>query len=102
MAIPRFQGGSPHLCRLRTTLFWPRWQDLICTDPMLGFMGPNEPSSPVTTLSNRTPALRWFARGRMRQPRMMAGPSIARSQDFIPGPGDRFRPSRDFTDSCCM
>jgi hypothetical protein len=25
VAIPRFQGGSPCLCRLRTTSFWPRW-----------------------------------------------------------------------------
>jgi hypothetical protein len=25
MAIPRFQGGSPRLCELRTTPFWPRW-----------------------------------------------------------------------------
>jgi hypothetical protein len=24
MAILRFQGGSPHLCQLRTTSFWSR------------------------------------------------------------------------------
>jgi hypothetical protein len=24
VAIPMFLCGSPHLCRLRTTLFWPR------------------------------------------------------------------------------
>jgi hypothetical protein len=23
MAIPRFQGSCPHLCRLRNMLFWP-------------------------------------------------------------------------------
>jgi hypothetical protein len=40
---------------LRTMLFWPRWQALICTGHMLGFMGPDKPSSPVTTLSNCTP-----------------------------------------------
>jgi hypothetical protein len=39
VAIPRFQGGSPRLCRLRTTAFWPRWQALICTDCMSGFYG---------------------------------------------------------------
>jgi hypothetical protein len=36
----------------------------------------------------------------MRQPRMTAGPSITRSQDFIPGAGARFRLSRDFTNGC--
>jgi hypothetical protein len=25
MEILMFQGGSPRLCRLRTTSFWPRW-----------------------------------------------------------------------------
>jgi hypothetical protein len=25
VAILRFQGGSPHLCQLRTVLFWSRW-----------------------------------------------------------------------------
>jgi hypothetical protein len=24
VAILRFQGGSPHLCRLRTMSFWPQ------------------------------------------------------------------------------
>jgi hypothetical protein len=58
VAIPRFQGVSPRLCRLRTASIWPRWQALICTDHMSGFMGPDKPSSPVTTLSNRTSLLR--------------------------------------------
>jgi hypothetical protein len=35
--------------------FWPRWQALICTDRISGFMGTGKSSSPVTTLSNRTP-----------------------------------------------
>jgi hypothetical protein len=55
VATQRFQGHSPRLCQLRTTSFWPRRQALICTGRMLGFMGPKKPSSPVTTLSNRTP-----------------------------------------------
>jgi hypothetical protein len=25
VAITRFQGGGPYLCRLRTTSFWPQW-----------------------------------------------------------------------------
>jgi hypothetical protein len=29
----------------------------LCTDRMLGFMGPGKPSSPVTTLLNRTSVL---------------------------------------------
>jgi hypothetical protein len=53
MAIPRFQGGSPRLCRLRTASFLPRWQALICTNHLSGFMGLDKPSSPVTTLSKR-------------------------------------------------
>jgi hypothetical protein len=52
VAIPRFQGGSPRLCRLRIMSFWPRWQALICTDHISGFMGPGKHSSPATTLSN--------------------------------------------------
>jgi hypothetical protein len=56
--ILRFQGGSPHMCGLRTASFWPRWQALICTDHLLGFMGPSKPSSPVTTLSNHPSLLK--------------------------------------------
>jgi hypothetical protein len=52
VAIPRFQGGSPCLCQLWTTSFWPRWQALTCTGHMSGFMGPNKLSSLVTTLLN--------------------------------------------------
>jgi hypothetical protein len=58
VAIPWLLGGSPCMCRLRTALFWPRWQALICTDCMSGFMGPDKPSSPVTTSSNCTSLLR--------------------------------------------
>jgi hypothetical protein len=57
MAIPRFQGGRPHVCRLRIASFWPRWQALIYTDHLSGFMGCGRPSSLVTTLSNRTSLL---------------------------------------------
>jgi hypothetical protein len=53
VVILRFQGGSPHLCRLGTVLFWPRWQALTCTDRESGFMRPDKPSSQVTTLLNR-------------------------------------------------
>jgi hypothetical protein len=60
VAIMRFQGGSPRLCQLRTTLFCPRWQFLICTGRMSDFMGSDKPSSPVTTLSNRTPCFEVF------------------------------------------
>jgi hypothetical protein len=39
VAILRFLCGSPHLCRLRTVSFWPRWQALICTGSMSSFYG---------------------------------------------------------------
>jgi hypothetical protein len=42
--------------------FWPRWQALICTDHISGFMWTGKSSSLVTTLSNRTPAL-WLLVG---------------------------------------
>jgi hypothetical protein len=57
VAILRLLGGSPCLYRLRTMSFWPRGQALICTDRMSGFMGPDKPSSPVTTSLNRTSLL---------------------------------------------
>jgi hypothetical protein len=57
MAIPRFQGGSPRLCRLRTASFWPRWQALTCTNHMSGFIGLDKSSSLVTTVSNHTSLL---------------------------------------------
>jgi hypothetical protein len=54
VAIPRFQGGSTRLCRLRTSSFLaPGGQAFICTDRMSGFMAPHKSSSLVTTLSNR-------------------------------------------------
>jgi hypothetical protein len=52
VAIPKFQGGSPYICRLRTTLFWPGGQGLSCTDHMSDFMGPSKPNSLVITLSS--------------------------------------------------
>jgi hypothetical protein len=52
--------GSPRPCWLRTASFWPRWQALICTGRMSGFMGPDKPSSLVTTSSNHT-SLLWGA-----------------------------------------
>jgi hypothetical protein len=58
VAIPRFLGGRPCLCRLRTMSFWPQWQALICTDRMPGFMRANKPSNPVTTLPNHLTLLR--------------------------------------------
>jgi hypothetical protein len=58
VAILKFQGGSPRLCRLRTTSFWPWWQALFCTGCMSGFMGPDKPGSPVVTLLNCTSLLR--------------------------------------------
>jgi hypothetical protein len=30
VSILRFLCGSPRPCRLRTALFWPRWQALSC------------------------------------------------------------------------
>jgi hypothetical protein len=46
MAISRFLYSSPHPCRLRTALFWPRWQALSCVlTACQVFMGPDKPSS---------------------------------------------------------
>jgi hypothetical protein len=46
VAILRFLCGSPHLCRLRTTAFWPQWQALSCVlTACRVFMGPNKPSN---------------------------------------------------------
>jgi hypothetical protein len=100
-AILRFQGGSPLLCRLRATSFWPRWPALICTDHMLGFMGPAKSSSPVTTLSNRTSLLHGgLLEGEWGSPGWRPGQTIIGSQYFILRAGARFWLSRDFTDGC--
>jgi hypothetical protein len=41
VAIARFQGGSPHLCRLKTTPFLALMDiELYCTDCMLDLWGP--------------------------------------------------------------
>jgi hypothetical protein len=46
VAILMFPCGSPRPCRLRTTLFWPRWQVLSCVLTACQiFMGPDKPSS---------------------------------------------------------
>jgi hypothetical protein len=75
VAISRFQGGSPRLCRLRTAPFWPRWQALICTDHMSDFMGPDKPSSFCNYfVESYFPASRWFVGGTMRQPIMTVRP----------------------------
>jgi hypothetical protein len=46
------------MCRLRTASFWTRWQGLIYTNCMLGFIGLDKPSRSITTSSNRTSLLR--------------------------------------------
>jgi hypothetical protein len=103
MAIPRFQGSSPRLCWLSTVSFGPWWQALICTDYMSGFMKPDKPSSPVTTLLNRKSLLHGgLLKGEWGSPGWRPGRTIAGSQDFIPAAGARFWLSRDFTDGCRM
>jgi hypothetical protein len=77
VAIPRFLCGSPLLCRLRTVLFWPRWQGLICTDSISGFMRPGKPSSFCNYfVESHLPASRWLVGERMRQPRQRSGRTI--------------------------
>jgi hypothetical protein len=44
VAILRFLCGSPRSCRLRTMPLWPPCLEL-CTNRMLGFMGPDKPGS---------------------------------------------------------
>jgi hypothetical protein len=47
--------------------FWPWWTNFDLYWLHIRFLGPGKPSSPVTTLSNRSrPTSRWFIRGRMR------------------------------------
>jgi hypothetical protein len=46
VTILRFLCGNSRLSRLRTALFWPRWQALSCVlTACRAFMGPNKPSS---------------------------------------------------------
>jgi hypothetical protein len=46
VAILRFLYGSPRPCRLRTVVFWTRWQDLSCVlTACRAFMGPDNSSS---------------------------------------------------------
>jgi hypothetical protein len=74
VAILRSLYGSPHLYRLRTASFYPRWQALSCVlTTCWGFMGPGNPSSHVTTSLNRTPCLKDVVGGGMR-PRAKTSP----------------------------
>jgi hypothetical protein len=53
-----FLCGSPHLCRLRTVMFWPRWQALSCILTACRVLwDPISRVAFVTTLSNRTSLL---------------------------------------------
>jgi hypothetical protein len=55
VAILRLQGCSPRLCRLRTALFWPRWQALSCVLTACQILwGPISRVAFVTTMSNHT------------------------------------------------
>jgi hypothetical protein len=46
VVIPSFLCGSPRPCRLRTVLFWHRWQALSCVlTACRVFMGPDKLSS---------------------------------------------------------
>jgi hypothetical protein len=102
MAILRFQGGSSHLCRLRTASVWPRWTSFDLYWLHIEFMGPGKPSSPVTTLSNHPSQLWGGSLERARSsPGRRSGRTIAGGQDFIPEKGAQFRLSRDFTYGCC-
>jgi hypothetical protein len=97
--ILRFQDGSPHLCRLRTTSVEPDGQALICTAHMSSFMGPGKPSSLVTTLLNRTSLLRGgLLEGEWGSPGWRVGWTITGSQDFVLGVGVWFQLSREFAD----
>jgi hypothetical protein len=58
VAILRSLGGSPLLCRLRTASFLAPMASFDLYWPHIGFYGARKPSSPVTTLSNRTSLLR--------------------------------------------
>jgi hypothetical protein len=103
MAILRFQGGSSHLCQLRTASFWPWWTSFDLYWPHVGFMEPDKSSSPVTTLSNHTSPL-WggLLEGEWGSLGWWPGQMIAGGQDFIPGGGAQIRFSRDIMDGCRM
>jgi hypothetical protein len=59
MAILRFLCGSPHLCRLRTAPFWPRWQPLSCVLTACQVLwGPISRVALITNMSNCTSLLR--------------------------------------------
>jgi hypothetical protein len=103
MAILRFQGCSPRLCRLRTALFWPQWASLELYWSHVRFMGPRKSRSLITTLSNCTSLLEGgFMEGKWGSPGWQPSQTIVENQDFIRGAGARFRPSRDFAEGCHM
>jgi hypothetical protein len=54
MAILRFLCGSPRLCRLRTMLFWPRWQVWFVLTACRVLWGPINLVAFITTLSSHT------------------------------------------------
>jgi hypothetical protein len=67
VAILRFLCGSPRPCQLRTMTFWTRWQALSCVlITCRVFIGPDKPSSHITTSPNRTPYLKNVVGGGMR------------------------------------
>jgi hypothetical protein len=58
MAILRFQGYSPHLCRLRTASCWSQWQALSCVLTACWVLwGPISRVAFLTTMSNRASLL---------------------------------------------
>jgi hypothetical protein len=58
VAIPRFLCGRPHLCRLRTAPFWPRWQAFSCVLTACRILwGPISRVAFVTSMSNRVSLL---------------------------------------------
>jgi hypothetical protein len=59
VAILRFLCGSPRPCRLRTALFWPRWQVLSCVLTACRVLwGPISRVTFVSTTSNHTSLFR--------------------------------------------
>jgi hypothetical protein len=56
VAILRLMCGNHPLVSIKVRSFWSRWQALICTGCMAGFLGLGKPSSPVTTSPNCTPS----------------------------------------------
>jgi hypothetical protein len=88
MAILRFLCGSPRPCRLRTAQFWQRWQALSCVLIACWVLwGLISRVAFVTTMSSPISLLRVML--------LLWRENEAEGQDFIPGVGARFWPSRD-------